>query len=311
MQTENLKLFIKLIQALGLGVTLLSSFYGGVYLFGGHWEYAFPVSIICVVALYYLVIHFCQAKEARRKKGYQPLFYYLFGAYGVLSIFLSFLVLHFYNVEINEKDEIQKIGMNKLYGLKSVYKNFDEEADSLFVTMSSVVLADINESINHGTPLKDFSEAPYELNSDAIERLKAAASVNKLSDALGQIMGQRRNRLSAKKVNLLGQTDEEYFGQNELYIKNWNRLRITATLNDLDQRIINDYKQLNGELEKVSGGTYSITVSTSEFLKNSLLNEPLNLAGKHMGIMTFIVLLFFQLLILLPYFLTKGRSYGI
>jgi hypothetical protein len=311
MQTENLKLFIKLIQALGLGVTLLSSFYGGVYLFGGHWEYAFPVSIICVVALYYLVIYFCQAKEARRKKGYQPLFYYLFGAYGVLSIFLSFLVLHFYNVEINEKDEIQKIGMNKLYGLKSVYKNFDEEADSLFVTMSYVVLGDINKSINHGTPLMDFSEAPYELNSDAIERLKAAASVNKLSDALGQIMGQRRNRLSAKKVNLLGQTDKEYFGQNELYIKNWNRLGITATLNDLDQRIINDYKQLNGELEKVSGGTYSITVSTSEFLKNSLLNEPLNLAGKHMGIMTFIVLLFFQLLILLPYFLTKGRSYGI
>jgi hypothetical protein len=56
--------------------------------------------------MYYLVIFFCKEKENRRKKGYPPIFYYLFVVYAVMSIILSFLVLHFYNVEFNEKEEL-------------------------------------------------------------------------------------------------------------------------------------------------------------------------------------------------------------
>ena len=98
---EKIKLFILLSQAIGLLVTLLCSLIGALYIFDGEWLYAFPISMIFVVSMYYLVVFFCKEKENRRKKGYPPVFYYLFGVYAIMSIVLSFFVLHFLHEVLN------------------------------------------------------------------------------------------------------------------------------------------------------------------------------------------------------------------
>ena len=45
------------------------------------------------------------------------------------------------------------------------------------------------------------------------------------------------------------------------------------------------------------------------YLEDAMMDKPLQLAVKYLGPLTFVVLVIFQLLILLPYFLTKGRQY--
>jgi hypothetical protein len=81
-------------------------------------------------------------------------------------------------------------------------------------------------------------------------------------------------------------------------------------MKELDSKITEDYEALNGLLKEKSANNFKLTVSQQPYLKESMLQKPMQLASKHIGVSTILVLLVFQLIILLPYFLTKGRNYG-
>lgn len=315
---EKLKLFILLSQAIGLLVTLLCSFIGALYIFDGEWLFAFPISIVFVVAMYYLVIFFCKEKENRRIKGYPPIFYYLFGVYAIMSIILSFFVLHFYNVEINEKEEIQQAGLNKINGIEMIYKSYDQQ----YIDFLNKLEADINGKITtYGNyPDKRISistalqAAPYNLDVAAINSMAGAASP---SNAVKVNIDYRRQGFLTNKKNTLTRNNsanvasyEEFLANQKNTIEGWDRFNIGKSMSDLDERITKDYASLNDYLTNKTVNNYKIDFETSNYLGETLISKPFDLAAKHMGPMTLLILIFFQILILLPYFLTRGRNYG-
>jgi hypothetical protein len=318
-RNEKLKLYILLSQAVGLLVTLLCSLLGGLYIFDGEWLYAFPLSIVFVVSMYYLVIFFCKEKENRTSKGYPPIFYYLFGVYAVMSIILSFFVLHFYNVEINEKEEIQEIGMNKLKGIKLIYSSYDRQ----YTQFLSNLQGDLNRQI---TEYKAFPEkrstistallvAPYNMDQSDINSIVQAASPS--NSIQGRINERKKGFLNTRNTTLTRQNSmnvddfDKFIDDQKNIIEGWDRFNLGKSLSDLDERITEDYDALNDYLKEKTADNYKIEIETQYYLGETLLNKPFDLASKHLSPSTFLILLFFQVLILLPYFLTKGKIIGI
>lgn len=313
MNQDRLKLFIILAQGLGLLVTLICSFLGGIYIFNGQWLFAFPVSLLFVVAVYYLVIYFCKEKENRKKRGYPPAFYYLFGVYALLSIIMSIFVLHFFNVEINEKKTIQDLGLKKIEGLRGLYKEYDNN----YTTFLNQAEGDINRYVSDYKtyPTKKISialtlsQSPYNIdqaNLDAILRNPPySAGIKTQIDIRRGIFKRFKDNL------LLSSSSEQFIAKHESIITSWDRFEIVNSIQDLNQRVTNDYDALNKKLVEKINPSFAITSFAPQlYADESLINHPLDLATKHLGPISLLILLLFQFLVLLPYFLTKGKIYG-
>jgi hypothetical protein len=308
-RNEKLKLYIVLTQGLGLLVTLVASLVGGMYMFGGNLIISFPISIIFVVVLYYLVVFFCKEKENRRKKGYPPIFYYLFALYALVSVFLSFFVLHCFNVEVLEKKEIQNTTLLKLEGLEKIYADYNEQYNTFSSTLKTDLIGKIKklkQNRDDENLISALKEEPYNLDDGDIQNY---LNVSDLSRAVNERIKLLNDDFQNKEKELLS-NKEEYFSLANDRISKWDRLRISSTMKELDSKITEDYEALNGLLKDKSANNFKLTVSQQPYLKESMLQKPMQLASKHIGVSTILVLLVFQLIILLPYFLTKGRNYG-
>lgn len=312
MNQERLKLFITLTQGLGLLVTLICSFLGGIYIFRGQWLFAFAVSVIFVVIVYYLVIYFCKEKENRKKRGYPPTFYYLFGAYGFMSIFLSVFVLHFYNVEVNERASIQEIGQKKVAGLNLLYSEYDNNYKNFLITAElqiNTLIDDYEDNpSNRTTTLATLNASPLNIGETGVITL---LNMPDRPNAIKNQIALRELDFQQFKDGILGSNTETFIAKHSAVISNWERFELVNSLVDLNERLTNDYEKLNSKLIEKIDNTYTITgFNPAVYKDESLINKPLELSAKHLGPMSLLVLCFFQLLILLPYFLTKGRIYG-
>jgi len=312
MNQDRLKLFIILAQGLGLLVTLICSFLGGIYIFNGQWLFAFPVSLLFVVAVYYLVIYFCKEKENRKKRGYPPTFYYLFGVYSIISLILSVFVLHFYNVEVNEKASVQEIGLKKVAGLKLLYSEYENNYTN-FLTTAEILINNLVEQYKDNVADRTNIEASLAARPLNIDHDNLASIIANTNPALAikNQLAQRKLGFLQFKNQILGSNTETFIENQSSIITNWDRFKLVKSMVDLNERLTEDYEKLNGNLVDKINNTYAITgFNPAVYKDESLINEPLALAAKHLGPMSLVVLLFFQFLILLPYFLTKGRIYG-
>lgn len=315
---EKLKLFILICQGLGLLLTLIGSFLGGIYMFNGEWLYAFPLSILFVVALYYLVIFFCKEKETRRRKGYPKIFYYLFGVYGLLVMFLSFFVLHFFNVEINEKTEIQAQSYQKTEALKGIYTSYDEQYQQFLNSLKTIMtyeLVRLSSDLSlYNTTKERLSKAPFNLVGSDIDRIVNSPDINRTIDVIidtrTQEFEKMKNDVLSKNLTVKAQNFDEYIENQELVISSWNRFSIARTIQELNIKIIEDYNQLNNYLTTQTDNQYSVALNSAINQEETLISQPITLAAKHMGPLSFLFLIFFNLLILLPYFLTRGKTFG-
>jgi hypothetical protein len=305
-RTDSLKSFIVLIQALGLLLAIVGSFFGGLYLFNGSILFALPLSLLLVVAMFRLVTYFMKEKQELRRKGYPPMFYVLFCLYGLLGIVLSFLVLHFVNVEFFEKNEIKSNARIKLDGLEKIYQEYNQEYENFCSVLSSDIilrtstqdLVDANRSVLNG--------APYNLDDNTLKIIfKRPDRVGAINDIKIQPM---KDDFKATELALMSNKNE-FFSSSLLVIDEWSRLKIAKVFNDIHRRVANDYLELNNKLISKSSNRVQLITNQQSLLQNSLIDKPFQLAIKHLGLTTVIVLIVFQLLILLPYFLTKGRQY--
>ena len=307
---NNFKLYIQLVQAFGLILTLLFSFIGGLYMFSGNILIAGLISVIFVVAIYYLIIKFCWEKENRKRKGYPTSFYAMFGLYAFINLTLSVFVIHFVNVEFFEKEEIKKIGLNKVKGLETIYADYEAQYLTFSSTLESQFITNINalkSNPNNTSVRATLNAAPFNCDNADINSL---LNQSNLPQAIQRRVSALNDVFSEASVNLIGLNKEEYFEKAKQNITNWNRLEITSTMEQLNSKITADNEALNNELKMRTANTCQLSVPQKSFMQNSLINHPIDLAKKHLGASSIIVILLFQLFILLPYFLTKGRQFG-
>jgi hypothetical protein len=305
-------------QGLGLLVTLIGSFVGGIYMFNGEWLYAFPLSLLFVVALYYLVIFFCKEKENRRRKGYPKIFYYLFGAYGLLAMVLSFFVLHFFNVEINEKTEIQDAANRKIETLKGIYSSYDNQYQQFLVALETTMnyeLIQLSKDLSKSTTTKArLKQSPYNLDGSDVDRIVNSPNI---SNQIKTILNSRSLEFDNKKIDVLSKNRtrrvtnfDDYIKNQKKVISSWDRFSIAGTIAELNSRISVDYEALNDYLTSQTDSQYSIALNSDLNQDETLISQPVTLSSKHMGPGSLLFLVFFNILILLPYFLTRGKTFG-
>jgi hypothetical protein len=305
-RTDALKKIILLLQGLGLLVALLASFVGGLYMFNGNILYAMPISLVLVVAMFYLVSYFMKEKANRKKKGYSTMFYYLLVLYAVLGSVVSFFVLHFVNVELNEKEEIRALSAKKLKGIEAIYAEYNQQymefcdlmRTDIILKTSTSNLIQANRGILNG--------APYNLDDNMLNVIESRSSK---VDAINQMKIQPMMNDFAEAETKLLSNKSDFFESCNNAIEGWSRMKIARVFNELDQRITADYDVLNQKLQSVSTGQAQLITDQKPYLEDAMMDKPLQLAVKHLGLLAFVVLVIFQLLILLPYFLTKGRQY--
>lgn len=333
-RTESIKTFVLLLQGLGLLLTLVSSFLGALYMFTGNIPLAGIISLVFVVAMFYLVTFFMKEKMNRRRRGYPPIFYYMFALYGVLAIALSFFMLHCFNVEFFEKNEAQQFSLKQLEGINLIHieydslrEKFSSKIKSQILDKLSVIRDKAKSGDNSFKPLYNgLLKPPYNMNASKIDLLIDDSDiVKKVNDFVEK---NQIKKLNASQIELFKEgatvisTAEEVMIFVESYIKDsrnkiqfWNRIKITQLAKEINNRIQNDFNVLNSSLGQVTDNQLRLfqnntNFNQSDYLKGEiLLDKPFQLAAKHLGVITPIVLLLFQMLILLPYFLTRGRQY--
>lgn len=308
---KKMQLFVQISQGLGLLLTLIGSFLGSFYWLEGSVLFAGFISILSVAAMYLLIQQFCEAKRNRSRSGYKPLTILFFGIYAIISIVVSFLVLHFYHVEFLEKENIKSQGILKVNGLHSIYNSFETKAgdwcEGWKLDLAATV-SDIKNHINESSGRQQLKEKPYgftvkEINDLVVKEGTASTkNINELHKELKQVFKDSLN-------TLIG--DSNYFATKLIVFNQWDRMALISTLMDLETRVKNDYLHLQNILKNQ---TYeeegSLDISIAPLTNTTLISSPIELAKKHKGLMTILVLLGFQLLILLPFLLTPGRSFG-
>jgi hypothetical protein len=325
-RTDSIKTFVLLLQGLGLLLTLVSSFLGALYMFSGNIPLAGIISLVFVVAMFYLVTFFMKEKMNRRRKGYPPIFYYMFALYGVLAIALSFFMLHCFNVEFFEKNDAQQYSLKQLEGIELIHNEYDSLSLKFSRKINSEIglkLTDIKEKTKLGDnsfkpDYNGLLASPYNMNVSKIDFLIGSSDMS--NQVVQFVAGNQSKKLKSSQEELFKEgatiiSRASYIKDSRNKIQFWNRMKITQLAKEINDRIQNDFNVLNSALGQVSGNQLrlfqiSATFDQADYLKGEiLLDKPFQLAAKHLGVITPIVLLLFQMLILLPYFLTRGRQY--
>jgi hypothetical protein len=325
-RTDSINTLVLILQGLGLLFTLVSSFLGAMYMFNGNIAISAFISFVFVVAMFYLVTFFIKEKANRKRKGYPPMFYYLFVVYGLLAVVLSFFMLHFCNVEFFEKKEAQEISLKKLNGIELIHAEYKNQVTQFTQNLESDIVAKLNDI----EVKKKKSDNSYMSNFNALQKKPYSMSVELINTLVsdGEKAKGVKGFIDMNLVIVLQAKQKELFkvGNNTIEIadyltdsKNkiefWNRMKITQLTNDISERISKDYKVLNAALEDVSANEVRLfkgntNFDQAEFLNGEILiDKPFELASKQLSLLTPLILLVFQLLILLPYFLTRGRQY--
>lgn len=302
---------ILLLQGVGLLLSFISIFLGALYAFSGSILIAAVTSLFFVVVMYYLITYFIKEKLKRKRKGYPNQTILLFTVYGLLSIVASFFVLHFINVEFMEREEIQRVGTQKIKGLELFYKQYDD----ISTRFCNSTASSIQGCLMGKSTLSNIDQACLSYLKSNPVNLDSALIVLFLSDPANMTtqieefkIRALRDQFGNYKSQLLKDSTDFIAKRNDI-ISQWSRLKIAGTMDDLTERIVNDHAALTKFLQEKNVQNGQLPPQTP-YLEETLMDKPIDLASKHLGAVSFIVLFFFQFLILLPFFMTRGRTFG-
>jgi len=311
-QSNNFTILVLLSQGIGLLITLIGTFFGSFYWLNGSIIFGALISLVSVFSMYFLVGQFCRAKSERPRSGYPKKILLMFGIYGLVSIIVSFMVLHFYNVEFLEKNEIISQGVTKINGLNQIYDDFESKSKNWTEDMNSEIESLVKE-IQQGRNVDDnetnLMNPPFNFNKNEILDWKnsTGSSLTKKININKDVYLARVDKIVSSRLG----GDTAYFNRNKNIIENWDRISLISTIKDLDNRIKEDYRFLEDNLAIFTQNEVTtLDVEIESLTQHLNISEPKNLAQKHKGISTIMVLIGFQLLILLPFLLTRGRNFG-
>ncbi|NBO86600.1 MAG: hypothetical protein EBV00_00325 [Burkholderiaceae bacterium] len=309
----NLKFLVFLSQAIGLLITLIGTFLGAFYWLKGSIIFASLIAVFSVGIMYFFVNQFCRAKAQRGRTGYPNKILLMFVLYGVISIVVSLMVLHCYNVEVLEKEEIKKQGQMKVNGLKQIYDNFKLKSTNWIEDYHLELETTIKElqqgrSVTANT--QKLEKTPFNFEAKEIQEWKTGSRGAGLTTLINEHKKVYQKSINDSYTNRLG-GDTTYFNRNQDVFTRWNRLALFNAIIDLDQRIVEDYQFLNAKIANFTQNEITkLDVNIESMTQPLEISNPTALAQKHKGLSTIFIVLGFQLLILLPFLLTSGRSFG-
>lgn len=297
------KLIVSLSQYLGLIVMMSCLFLGMTYWTDGNLIASVPVTVVLAAIIYILINYFIKEKAVITRGGYRTPTIFLFFIYLALSIPVSIICLHAVNVEVFEKENIQKIGEKRIACLNMMAEVYTEKKNSIMIDWT----AELNNNIRiylmtKSTGSKVILESePYNLPLGLLDSSNTNKMISEWTNQMNRNFDNRFNSIHEKSAKIISKSKKA--------LKNWDRFTVNEQFNKLDEQVVVAKKEMDDAFIDIT--RRDMNFSTKPYMKEqSLLTQPVELLKKHLNLISFIFIILIQLLILLPYFLTAKPIYN-
>jgi len=288
-----------ILQGIAIIFTLITSFLGNLYFLKGDLILSAFISCIIVVTLYFLIEQFIKKKSEISKNKFATTSILLWSLYILLSIPISASLIHFLNVEINEKSEIQTISNKKIANLNNMVSYYDTRVTNYLTSFSIEIQTKLyNYKSNKNTNLKtELINKPYETAPSNLDNISSLDPKDIASD-----MRTAKQILFQRVKDSVTFQNKIYKGKYAKVYDNWSRLQLNIATDELNTLLLQNDKQFTNAFANL---TDSITPPFYfEINQDKIsLNHPFELWYKFKPYWFLIIVFLFHLLILLPYFI--------
>ena len=296
---------LQLTQMISLFVLLIGLFLGSYYWFGGNIFLAAPVSFLIVIAIYYIMQHLIGSRMETKRSGVQIKIALLWPLYFLITAPAMFVVLHMFNIEIKEKEEIVELGKSKVECVEEIKAAFKSSYET-YLTAREVEINNAFTSRENGLISSDMEmlEAPHHIPQSAIDQWREGTPQNEIVNSWYTV---KRDVFRKIEDNVL-QNANRYLIDLESKFDNWDRFELNNSLVQLDEDIERVFNEYNNALKDNANGRRLLPVD-DKYKNLSLLEDPVSLMKKHFGLSSVLIIFVVQFLILLPYFVAPKRKY--
>ncbi|MDC0302148.1 hypothetical protein OAL39_00410 [bacterium] len=297
------KLIVSLSQYLGLIAMMSCLFLGMTYWTDGNLIASVPVTVILAAVIFILINYFIKEKVVITRGGYRTSTILLFFIYLALSIPVSVICLHAVNVEVFEKDNIQKIGKTRIACLNMMEEVYNEKKDNIMIDWTAELNSNISTYLStKSASSKAILEAePYLLPVEDIDASNKSRMISEWTNQMNRSFDDGFNSIHEKSAQIISKSNKA--------LKNWDRFNVNNQFNKLDNHVITAKKEMDVAFIDITRRDMNLNIS-SYIKEKSLLTQPIELFKKHLNPISFIFIILIQLLILLPYFLTPKPIYN-
>jgi hypothetical protein len=289
-------------QQVSLFILLVALFLGSIYMFNGSLMLAIPLSIILVVAMYYIVWYMVGAKMGKKRAGFSIGDQMLWIFYVLISVPVTFIVLHAFNVEFNERLNIEKQGLDKVNALRAL-KNDYEKTYEIFLNKTEANMNYFIPNYLNGNLSESELKQRINVNDPFINGLDASNPTK----SVREYIDIERSKFKSADTSLFGDT-QTYLDLQENKIRNFSRLSINFVLTDLDEKLKISKDKLDDYLNKNAKGGH-IEFNIEPYINPTLIAQPLKLLQQEINPILFLIILLINGLLLLPYLMAPARAY--
>jgi len=286
-----------ILQGLAIIFTLIASFLGNLYFLNGDIIISAFISSIIVVVLYFLQETFIKKKSIISKNKFSSTSIVLWTLYLLLSIPITFSLIHALNVELNEKEDIQQAAAMKQDDLTNMLKDYSKKYDgylALFQEKAQTKLYTFQNDRKNKALMAELSAAPYETPTYFFDDTTVTANQ--------QAVEAKKKKLTHFKI-IEDSVNERVVAYNNKYqnvFSTWSRLQISIAAIELNKVLQQNHEQIVNEFKRLAESTYPTYLYP--YNKEVIaINHPIDLWNKHKPYLLLVVVFFFHLLILLPY----------
>jgi hypothetical protein len=290
-------------QGISLFCVFIGLFVGTLYAFDGNLFIAIPVSLVMLIGMYFFVIQLVAAKMERKRSGFTLGVKMSILLFLIISLPVSYYIVHAVNVEFYEKAKIQEIGLQKIECLRGLKKEYTADYSAYLSNRRQKMIDYLTQ---------------YDNKLISASKVTAALEVNEAFVQThikwhGDITAD--NYIIAEKLRFL-RADTAIFGNTAKYLEaqtdivtSWNRFAINNSLRDLDENLIKTHGELNAFLTENAKGN-KLDPMDASCSSETNINQPLVLLKEHRSAKHLLLLFLIYFLLLLPYVIAPGRYYA-
>jgi hypothetical protein len=289
-----------ILQGLGVIFTLIATFLGLMYFLKGDIIVSSLVTCVIVVFEFFLIQQFITNKNEISKNRFSVLSIMLWTIYLILAVPMTFALLHALNVEINAKKDIQAVANTKILDLDKMVSVYNTQVDAYLTKKRT----DLKTSLSYyaADPSSEKKEAlkkpPFNVPSSVLNSVNEG-NVNSKSVSL-----INADQLLFSKIVKDSITPEitYYKEQYGAVFDNWSRLHLNYAFFELDRLLEKNHNRLTNSFKTNAPGQ-DAGFQFAYTKDQTYINDPLALWSKHKPYYLLLVVIFFHVLILLPYFM--------
>jgi hypothetical protein len=291
-----------ILQGIGVVATLIASFLGLMYILKGDVIISAVVSLVLVVIEFFLIEKFIKSKAEITKNRFSTLSVLLWSIYLILAIPISIFLLHALTVEIYAKPNVQSIANKKIDDLTKMVSAFNTAKEASFESFSVELNNKLTQyAYDKKNILKETLKGqPYKMSDEELGNLNKENIIETVTFSIDA----RKIKL-VPVVDTVVKTNQKFLNSYRNVFDKWSHFQINYAFYELDnllkknkETLINGYKK---HIVFPMATSFEYTYTQEE----TNLTNPLILFGIYKPYLLFFAVLFFHLLILLPYLLTS------